>query len=145
MNTAGKIAFLSSFLLLASACGTYPFSMQKDLKKANNEVASSNAENQNLATQNKQIGAELQDVYASDNYIWVNMDVGIVGYSQAVSQCQAIGYQLPNQTAMNEFLSEVYNKHPEWASTAETPSTLHISGVTTGLQQGFVVCEKSRS
>jgi hypothetical protein len=142
LNQMTLVACFSGLLL--AGCGMYPFSMQKDLQNADNEQKSTEQQNQNLQQQNQTESSYLQNIYTSDNYTWIWTGAFVPTYAQANATCTAVGYQLPSQAALNEFISELYNNKPQWQAAVKQQQ-IYVSGVTTDIPNGFSVCERAKN
>jgi hypothetical protein len=135
-----RILLAIIFSILVTGCGN-PVTLEKDLR--NEEDKRKESEDRAAALENEvdRLKPLLTNIYASTNYLWVFTGV-YSSRESAQTQCDYIGYSLPDTVAFSEFQQEVLPRNSGWSEFSEEQFQLEDKEATT--ESGIVLCRIPR-
>lgn len=128
-----------SALLLTAACGN-PIKMEKDLKNETEKRKQSENKADSKAQENARLKNYLNHIMVTDNNLWLVINFG-VDYATAKKGCEDLGYELPDQKALDEYGAQLYPKTPD--DNMFKLDQVHVLDKTIDLKEGFAFCRKA--
>ncbi len=138
-------ALLSCALSLVTACGS-----AKALKNAERDRDAKAREITRLEDRNTELRDELQGIQVTDNHLWVSPKGSnfLISYEEAKSLCEDIGYNLPDQAAVAEFMAQqpayLEALHNFRINAGLPTDQIHLRGEISEPSHRWVICELAR-